>query len=294
MPTKIEWATEVWNPVTGCTAVSSGCANCYARRMAHRLIGRYGYPADDPFKVTLHPDRLGEPLRWRKPRRVFVCSMGDLFHKDVPWSFIRDVFEVMRIARQHTFLVLTKRPYRIGNLARPLPNVWLGASIEDQPTLEERVRDLLQTPAAVHFLSYEPALGPLDFEATSSGQILGECDHCGHRGNNPECEACDGMASLNWVICGGESGPGARPAHVDWFRSVRDQCQDAGVPFFFKQWGEWLGADDALAGEGWESIDYYGQNFLMPGPPFAVVQRVGKKLAGRLLDGREWNEYPEV
>lgn len=275
MPSKIEWTDETWNPVTGCTKVSVGCKNCYAERMAKRLAGRFGYPADKPFAVTLHWDRLEEPLRWRKPRRVFVCSMGDLFHEDVPDEFIGEVFGVVHAASPHIFQVLTKRPERMRDFilrysapGGPLPshrgNLWLGVSVEDQATADERIPLLLKTPAAVRFVSYEPALAGVDFSRwldplgqdscincgaderhylsaeeqarirwTDSGDAL--CGECGH-----DCCATGHDPALDWCIAGGESGPGARPVHPDWLRSVRDQCAAAAVPFFFKGWGAWV------------------------------------------------------
>lgn len=271
--TKIEWAEKVWNPVTGCTKVSAGCAHCYAERMAKRLAGRAGYPAKQPFKVTLRPDRLTEPLHWSKPSRVFVCSMGDLFHSDVPDEFIYEVFSTMARSQRHEFLVLTKRPRWMGEFCqrirfipvedlrhlkepgvsywpndprqytpRALPNVWLGTSVEDQATADERIPLLLQTPAAVRFVSYEPALGPINLSATPpppgwtqlNGATLDDL-----RGCLPKWQTYPMRAKLfqgiDLVIAGGESGPRARPAHPQWFRSVRDQCQAEGVPFFMKQ-----------------------------------------------------------
>lgn len=277
--TKIEWADAVWNPVTGCTKVSQGCKNCYAERLAKRLAGRCGYPeAPHQFDVTLHPDRLEEPLHWRKPRRVFVNSMSDLFHPDVPYAFIRSVFEVMRICSHHTFLVLTKRPERMAELMLkeyfsgywPAKNIWLVASVEDQQTADERIPWLLKTPAAVRGLSCEPLLGPLNIQR----------------------HLLDGWPKfapqLHWVICGGESGPNARPMHPDWARWLRDQCQVAGTPFFFKQWGEWL-FENQLMGSGLTSIPVVPKINTVGGWTYYWV---GKKLAGRRLDGREWNEYP--
>jgi len=257
--TKIEWATDVWNPVTGCTPVSEACKNCYAKRMATRLAGRCGYPADEPFRVTVHPERLEEPLRWRTPRRVFVCSMGDLFHEDVKPLTVASIFNTMADSRQHIFMVLTKRPDRAEKFIRdvipfwagesmpgdcalsqamefddwPLPNVGLGVSVEDQKTADERIPLLLKTPAAWRFVSYEPALGPVDFlhiqtDVTEINALTGAHGvYRPLRGQSP--------LRLDWIIAGGETGPGARPAHPDWFRSVRDQCVHAGVPFFFKQ-----------------------------------------------------------
>jgi len=261
--TKIEYLDATWNPVTGCTKVSMGCTNCWAERMSRRLAGRCGYPADDPFRVTFHPDRLDWPIRRRKPLRIGVCFMGDLFHEDVPDWEIAKIFAVMALA-QHTFQILTKRSKRMAawvggkghddteyaaslyandwgahvaaealgggwvdgqydcdgrcelppayedlKISWPLPNVWFGTSIEDQNHLD-RIRDLRRVPAAMRFLSLEPLLGAIP--------IL----------------PLDG---IDWVIVGGESGPGARPCHVEWIASIRDQCQAAGTPIFIKQMG---------------------------------------------------------
>jgi protein gp37 len=264
MTTAIEWTDETWNPVTGCSKVSPGCANCYAETLAlTRLAGKAGYPglpwtpANAAQNVSLRPERLRKPLTWREPRMVFVNSMSDLFHELVPESYVHEVFTVMRAAQRHTFQVLTKRPERmaeiVGRLAwrtptwdettvgyrayagdsgsRPLPNVWLGTSIEnDRWTV--RADYLRQTPAAVRFLSCEPLLGPL-----------------------PSLD----LTGIDWVIVGGESGDGHRPIRPEWVRDIRDRCVDAGVAFFFKQWG--------------------GQR---------------SKSGGKVLDGREWCEFPKV
>lgn len=224
---------ETWNAVTGCTPISAGCANCYARRMATRLAGRCGYPADDPFRVTYHPERTLQPMRWRKPRTVFVCSMGDLFHDDVSHDVIMRLWGIMEYCARHTFIVVTKRPRRIydvlggtsgaGLSADPLPNVWLGTTVENQQAADERIPWLLRCPAAVRFLSMEPLLRPVD-------PFLS----CGLAGEE--------INVLDWVIVGGEAGPGARPMHPDWVRSIRDQCQAAGVPLFLKSWGRHIPA----------------------------------------------------
>ncbi len=279
---KIEWTDATWNPVTGCTPVSTGCANCYAKRMAKRLAGRHGYPKTNPFTVTVHLDRLEEPLRWRKPRMVFVCSMGDLFHDDVPGDVIDKVFAVMELAPQHTFQVLTKRPHHMATYLNargfglnPLPNVWLGTSVEDQSLAHYRIPYLLNCPAVVRFLSCEPLLGPL-----------------------PNLN----LDGIHWVIVGGESGPGARPMNSDWARDIRNQCQAAGVPFFFKQWGAYVPEQQnpaALTARTAKTAMYVDPDGNTRPARIggrghaATVQRVGKKAAGRLLDGREWNEMPE-
>lgn len=241
--TRIEWADSVWNPVTGCTPISEACENCYAKRMSKRLAGRCGYPKDEPFRVTLHPDRLEQPLRWKKPRRVFVPSMGDLFHDDVPFMAIAKIFGVMHSCKQHVFMVLTKRPERMkeffewfvgpewrGAWAHEYPHVWLGVTAENQQRADERIPILLQIPAAVRFVSVEPMLGVVDLVAALDAAIGIE--------GKVEIPAVDGIDNwLHWVICGGETGPGARPTHPDWVRSLVLQCKNAGVPIFVKQMG---------------------------------------------------------
>lgn len=228
MGTKIPWADEVWNPVTGCTPISEGCQNCYAKRMSNRLRGRFGYPEDEPFRVTLHPDRLDQPLRWRKPRRVFVCSMGDLFHDAVPETFQGVIWSIMQMCPQHTFLILTKRAqlmlFRLERYVLPLTgeldNVWLGVTAENQQRADERIPVLLQIPAAVRFVSLEPLLAGVDVRGllcTLNAYSIYEA-----------------RAGIDWVIVGAETGPGARPMDNDWARSIRDQCRSAGVPFFMK------------------------------------------------------------
>lgn len=250
--TKIEWTNETWNPVTGCTKISAGCQHCYAERMARRLAGRFGYPeAPNHFDVTLRPDRLDEPLSWRKPRRVFVCSMSDLFHEDVPDEYICDVFYTMHRCPHHTFQVLTKRPGQmlewfnrpaasVSKWHRPLPNIQLGISAEDQRAADERIPQLLQCPAAVRFVSCEPLLGEIDISPYLHGWH-----------SDPRPQECD--PGIDWVIVGGESGHGARPMDPNWARSLRDQCQDAGVPFFMKQmgsaWAKLHGCRDSHGGD---------------------------------------------
>jgi protein gp37 len=239
----IEWTEATWNPVTGCDRVSAGCDHCYALTLAARLkaMGQPKYQRDgDPrtsgpgFGVTMHPDELEIPIRWRRPRVIFVNSMSDLFHPQVSADFVARVFEVMVATPQHTYQVLTKRPKRARQLLRdwtPVPNVWLGVSIEDERVVD-RADILLQVPAAVRFLSLEPLLGPL-----------------------PSLD----LTGIDWVIVGGESGPDHRPMRKEWVLELRDRCQAAGVPFFFKQWG---GATP--------------------------------KSGGRLLDGRTWDEMPPL
>lgn len=245
--TKIEWTEATWNPITGCSPASAGCLNCYAKRMAARLAGRCGYPRDEPFRVTFHRDRLDEPQHWRKPRRVFVCSMGDLWHPDVRPEDRAAVIRATNLAPQHTYIFLTKRPEFLDVDFSGCPNFWLGVTAEDQWNAEQRIPYLLKCPAVVRFVSCEPLLGPLDLvrwlysdddRAKMDNQYLGPFD----------------TAKINWVIAGGETGPKARLAELEWFRSLRDQCED--TPFFFKGTGT-----------------------------------AGRK-TGSLLDGREWKEYP--
>jgi protein gp37 len=298
--TSIEWTDQTWNPVTGCDKVSPGCDHCYAEGIAHRFAGTPQFP--NGFGVTLRPERLDEPLHWRKPRRVFVNSMSDLFHADIPDEFIARVFATMARAPQHTFQILTKRPGRMRSLLAddpqklleatadeatadaiygahwPLPNVWLGVSAEDQKWANVRIPVLLDTPAAVRFVSAEPLLGPIDMRMWLE--------------DDPTRFV---VPPLDWVIVGGESGPGARPVHPDWVFSLRDQCVDADVPFLFKQWGAWMpnGAWRKDTGRPATSprehvFEDGGHDGFLP-----VMARVGKTNAGRLLDGRTWDEYPK-
>ncbi len=230
----IEWTESTWNPVTGCSKISVGCANCYAERIAKRLraMGQRRYI--NGFEVTLHPEALDEPYRWKKPRIIFVNSMSDLFHEEIPVEFIQDVFSVMSANKRHTFQILTKRSERLCELAPLLDwpeNVWMGVTIENNDCVA-RADDLRTVGAAVRFLSLEPLLGPLlDLE----------------------------LNGIGWVIVGGESGPGARPMKLEWATNMRDRCLEANVPFFFKQWGG-----------------------------------VNKKKAGRILQDRTWDDYPEA
>lgn len=230
----IEWTDATWNPVTGCTKVSPGCKHCYAERLATRLQRMANPRYTNGFSVTLHRDQLELPLRWKSPRRIFVNSMSDLFHELVPDRFIRDVFETMGQAPWHVFQVLTKRSKRLSELCGKLswsPNIWQGVSVESEDYLW-RIEDLAKTPAAVKFLSLEPLLGPID--------------------RLP-------LEGIDWVIVGGESGPGHRPIETRWVRDLVLQCSAAAVPFFFKQWG--------------------GRT---------------AKSGGRMLDNREWNGMPRV
>jgi protein gp37 len=214
--TAIEWTNSTWNPVTGCTKISAGCDNCYAERFSERFRGVKGHPFENGFDLTLRPERLEQPLKWRRPRMIFVNSMSDLFHKHVPGEFIDRVFDTMEQAPRHTFQVLTKRSSLMRRYVNArYPNgkapehIWLGTSVEDGKRLS-RVRHLRETNATVRFLSIEPLIGP-----------VGELD----------------LDGIHWVIVGGESGPRARPMDAGWVRDIRDQCLASDVPFFFKQWG---------------------------------------------------------
>lgn len=474
MKTGIEYGQVAWNPVTGCTKISAACQNCWAERMAKRMAGRCGYDKDEPFKVTLHPDRLDQPLKWKKPRTVLVSFMGDLFHEDVPTTFIDQVLEIIASCPQHTFIALTKRPENLehkiygtttDNPFRQLgggdylANLWLGVTAENQARADERIPILLQTPAAKRFVSCEPLLSAIDLTKWLGGKNINdgcrktilcpngdrgiqyftnrrdletqrtdrECQRCESevernpdeksrnnakpgpfkssndrerqesyglcsscsvdvfqqvrnpgcfrdkpqgweseeqspkqlrisdqerkyptcgsgfkafgqerttRGEEPECKThsstsarntgdmgktrnvsianCRALQSIgdhntgylpsenmetssrgiNWCIVGGESGPGARPMHPDWVRSLRDQCITADVPFWFKQWGEWSptpAKDVPVRG----CLD--GGRFHSGSNPSVglAMYRVGKKAAGHLLDGQEWQQMPE-
>jgi protein gp37 len=362
--TKIEWATHVWNPIVGCSVVSPGCTNCYAMKMAARLeaMGRRTDVDDNGYatgwinplqhycgttkssnagavwtgKVAMAPDSiLTAPLRWRKPKRIFVNSMSDLFHENVLDEWIDLVFAVMALCPQHTFMVLTKRADRMrGYFAArqdgdpwaeaadeiadligmddhpvvleprdiPIPNVWLGVSVENQKAADGRIPHLLGTPAAVRFISAEPLLGPVDLRHFD---LPGGYEEVYPLGAPTGVEFGTGEGPgprLDWVIAGGESGPGARPMHPDWARSLRDQCAEAGTAFFFKQWGGWIGAT-RQPGEYGTTSAATGETRFWPENETArhhtwdddgFAFRVGKTRAGRLLDGVEHNSMPTI
>ncbi len=351
--TAIEWTDRVWNPVTGCTKVSPGCKHCYAEGVAHRFWATQypaveietGGPAGTMSRarkftdVLTHEDRLLEPLAWQTPARIFVNSMSDLFHEDVPDQFIVDVFGIMALAHWHTFQVLTKRPYRMRDFLAagdhgivrqfsqiqrgggvgpkgmfraldikrrdgvgwqwPLPNVWLGVSVEDQDRADERIPLLLQTPAAVRFISAEPLLGPLNFRR------CGGVGWCRCQGDDPythkhyreaphscaRCSECQAFTGLDWVIVGGESGPDARFCDVAWARSIVQRCQAAGVPVFVKQLGAHIKDRNDVGFEGdkpggWPmDTQYKAHGHQHQGDPVRVLLR--SKKGG---DPAEWPE----
>ena len=349
--THIEWADATYNPITGCSVVSPGCTNCYAMRLAGGRLqhhpSRAGLTAPSKAgpvwtgEVRLNEEWLDQPLRWKRPRRIFVCAHGDLFHESVPDAWIDRVFAVMALAPQHVFQVLTKRAARMrgymagraGKLARfmvdeylisapdtarsnraifaawpvqsighpddpddiimarwPLPNVWLGVSAEDQARADERISDLLATPAAVRFVSLEPLIGPINL-VKAKGIAWNPGGAINDGGGQMDYIEPHLSGVLHWVIAGGESGPGARPIHPDWVRQIRDDCAAAGVPFFFKQWGAHHPHGQVMA-DG--SINALGN----PDDPrwtrFSkeTTWLVGKTAAGRLLDGVEHNGIP--
>ncbi|KMO18874.1 phage Gp37/Gp68 family protein [Methylobacterium indicum] len=339
--TTIEWTEATWQIVTGCSIASPGCTNCYAMRLAGSRLQHHPSRAgltrgtkSGPVwtgEVRFNREWLTQPLKWKRPRKVFVAAHGDLFHEGVPDDVLDQVFAVMALAPQHTFQVLTKRadrmraymtdpgaPRRIHALvcdmailfaldvvliadpamerhappgprvmlgAWPLANVWLGVSVEDQRRADERIPDLLATPAAVRWISAEPLLGPID---------LTQVDGAGAEERGFSLHALTGhparaIPGLSWIVVGGESGPGARPMHPDWARSLRDQCAAAGVPYLFKQQGAWAEVAEHPRGRfvssepDVEAIQSQGPAFMAP---------VGKKAAGRLLDGVEHNGFP--
>jgi protein gp37 len=303
--TQIEWTDETWNPVTGCTKVSQGCKNCYAERLwpkveaAERRREHFEWQKVTPrafTEIRTHPLRLEAPLHWKKPRRIFVNSMSDLFHEDVPRDFIDAVWSTMAEARQHKFQILTKRPARMLEFMKDRQrkgwkanwrNVWLGVSVEDQATADERIPLLLQTPAAVRFISAEPLLGPIDIERYLIAKNIGGPGEATTYG-------------LDWVIAGGESGPKARPSHPHWFANLRYDCKAADVPFFFKQWGEWSPDGhraDEVTDECFVRLDGSTHGYA-DGEQYeasdAQMHRLGKKAAGRTLDGRTHDDYPEA
>ena len=364
--TGIAWTDATWNPLAGCSIVSPACTNCYAMAMAARIermqigtslankapyipshyagltIESKSGPVWNGKIVQANETILTQPLRWKRPRRIFVNSMSDLFHESVPDEWIDRIFAVMALAPQHTFQILTKRAkrmreycsektrrFRIGDEGHeiafdtlsqsfyewpiynhlgndrapemPLPNVWLGVTAEDQTRADERWDDLAATPAARRFVSIEPMLGAIDLT-----RIVRRPDKSVPGPSVPPMliDALNGtirlpsgiggkrnMARLDWVIAGGESGPKARPSHPDWFRALRDQCAAAGVPFFFKQWGEWLGLSADKTGAG-GPISRWSDATMLSGEE--QFYRVGKKRAGDLLDGVRIQQFPEA
>ena len=299
MATKIEWAEETWNPIIGCSKVSPGCNNCYAERMAVRLAHMEIWRKPDVNSEYYYPNvivpqkgsgwngntrfvepALHKPLKWKKPKTIFICSMGDLFHESVQFEWISKVFSITQKCKHHTFLVLTKRPERMleyfihMGIKYPYLNVWLGVTAENKEQADKRIPILLQIPAAKRFVSIEPMLSKIDISEYL--KVINES------GFNDYGGPFSGRDKLDWVICGGESGPGARPVHPDWVRSIRDQCRAVDTPFMFKQWGEWHETD--------LDPNPPKQRHLWPGGK--LMARYGKKAAGRELDGQIWNQTP--
>lgn len=380
--TGIEWTDATWNPIVGCSIVSKGCTNCYAMRVAHRMeaIADASWDSSVPHqyraltkpskagpvwtgRINIAPDHiLTQPLRWTRPRRIFVNSMSDLFHENVSTEWVDKIFAVMALTPWHTYQILTKRPERmrdyihavvynepcrinehiadlagddkIDSWSPPLPNVWLGVSVEDQDTAEDRIPLLLDTPAAIRFVSCEPLLESIDLDqmdmpdgdsyisALKSLTWQEYYDRCWKGTEKTEAESMDALLdyhnlsalpdgkmhnTLDWVIAGGESGPDARPMHPDWVRVLRDQCADAGVPFLFKQWGEWAPGENCggpptrtektatyRCGENpWHfSTITPRESEQMHREDEPTLYRIGKRKAGRRLDGKIHDAYP--
>lgn len=368
--TQIEWTDATWNIVTGCSVVSPGCTNCYAMKLAGTRLrdhpSRQGLTTDSKAgpvwngQVRFNADWLTQPLRWAKPRKIFVCAHGDLFHEGVAEAELDQIFAVMALCPHHVFQVLTKRPVRMrdylsqacGRIADrivamrrargdrdmvvgplpniepgapwwPLPNVWLGVSVEDQARADERIPILLETPAAVRWISAEPLLGPVSLNAIQAPRYVPE-DHetdwkfscletgdyyffdCGD-GFNEGGDGPDRRHRIDWVVVGGESGQGSRPMHPDWARQMRDDCAAAGTPFLFKQWGDWTPGENAQStlGRTVETADWFNDQWRFATLPPSSAEgmhiddeptcyRIGKKAAGRRLDGVQHDGYPEV
>ena len=360
--TKIEWTDATWNPITGCSVTSPGCTNCYAMQLAGTRLkhheSRFGLTRESGGRpkwtgeVRFNEQWLDQPIRWKRPRKIFVCAHGDLFHENVPDEWIDRVFAVMARCPQHIFQVLTKRADRMRKYispppsttgmsvqnrlwklyhanrcqhvpAWPLPNVWLGVSVEDQERADERIPALLHTPAAVRWASCEPLLGSVDLTNISGAERSRDYGSPVHGWSAIWRRNALGRSSLDWVVVGGESGPGARPMHPDWARSIRDQCADAGVPFHFKQWGNWSPvcamSDDAIDGcyhpapasrpdatrvckvnqcvlhgdgQRFDGSAMHSCGAFAQGSRAMLMMEIGKKAAGRLLDGVEHNGEP--
>lgn len=356
--TAIEWTDATWNPIRGCSRVSEACRHCYAEGVAARF-SKPGLPYEGLARRVALPNggnearwtneiayagdtTLLKPLRWEKPRRIFVNSMSDLFHENVPDEIIDRVFAVMAFCPQHTFQILTKRPERMRAYCnsesqaffdrqfeamdwvrnhspfasvreahehhgiawhqpafaedmRPLPNVWLGTSVENQATANDRVVTLLSTRAAVRFLSCEPLLGPIDLTSIMlDGKRIDALIGAIAWLNGDDWEHIGACSKVQWVIAGGESGHQARAMHPDWARRLRDDCEYAGVPFFFKQWGEWAHRPDLAHFKPMLTCEWQRLSSHIEGVRPALMVKEGKKAAGRLLDGRAHDDFPEV
>jgi protein gp37 len=354
--TKIEWTDATWNPITGCSIVSPGCTNCYAMKLAGTRLkhhpSRAGLTRDSKAgpvwtgEVRFNREWLDQPLRWTKPRMIFVCAHGDLFAEGVEDAWLDQIFAVMALAKQHVFQVLTKRPERMRDylqdmgdglfghdgslqakwgqaavdvadspcaagamedIAWPLKNVWFGVSVEDQKRADERIPLLLATPAAVRWVSAEPLLGPVDFtripidpDPLPNGQVI-----CMDALAKNDFNAQMGWDTIDWIVAGGESGPDARPMHPDWARDLRDQCAAAGVAFHFKQWGEWTPGENVISQKGVVPVAHYLDDIWDYSKESLSrtdghiddepdVYRVGKREAGRRLDGVEHDGFPPL
>lgn len=378
--TSIEWTDATWNPIVGCSIVSKGCTNCYAMQVAHRLekIADASWDGTVPHqyrdltkhsnagpvwtgRINIAPDHImTQPLRWKRPRRIFVNSMSDLFHESVSDEWIDKIFAVMALTPQHTYQILTKRPERMAEYLRkssartaaiaeatiempgtadlvwenvedtadlknwPLPNVWLGVSVEDQKAANHRIPHLLNTPAVIRFVSCEPLLDAVDLEriclvpqkpgsgragihinALNGKYLESGCSYTGDWITNPTLDEKPPL-QLDWVIVGGESGKNARPMHPDWVRSIRDQCTAAGVPFFFKQWGEWAPGEcekkysertfetATLFGDSWSTYKItFKQSETLHCDDSPDLWRFGKRNVYNCLDGIYHDAYPE-
>lgn len=341
---KIEWTEETWNPTLGCSKVSEGCRNCYAMHVSAWIANmakskESQSPVEKAYmsvikqdengkylpqwnnKIAILDERLTDPIRWKKPRTIFVNSMTDLFHPDIPFEYIDRVFAVMAITPRHTYQVLTKRPERMAeylnrgseipplegvpagrgrsSMRHPLPNVWLGTSVENQATAEERIPQLLKCPAKIRFLSCEPLLGPILFNEINQGNQF--YDPLGGLGDISP----GSFTKIHWVIVGGESGKQARPMHPDWVRTIRDQCQQAGTAFFFKQWGEWKDGSSpqkkvehiAALNNGefhpWDSNIKHKATVSWNKHNPTIMSKVGKKQSGNTIDTQTHTVYPQ-
>lgn len=310
--TRIEWATDSWNPIVGCSKCSPACDHCYAEKMAVRLAAmgqsRYKVVIDGKnWNGRLHFDHttLDSVMHWKKPRRIFVTSMGDAFHESVPFHWIDQIFDMVRNCPLHTFIILTKRADRMLNYLASLeidrfdvvyPNVWCGVTICNQQEANEKIPLLLQVPAAVRFVSIEPILGKIDLTTIkwvdTSYKGRGQCVLHFDALHNNHPDSPFNKQKLDWVICGGESGPGARPVQPDWVRSLRDQCKAHDVPFMFKQWGEFA-PENAILDDGSPLHDSFRRNAVKHiCDNGEYVYRVGKHRTTRTLDGVIHDEYP--
>jgi protein gp37 len=282
---KIEWTNKTWNPITGCSTISEGCKNCYAEKMSKRLAGRFGYNNEEPFKVTIHRDKFELPYLWKKPQMIFVCSMSDIFHQDVTFEIIKQIFDIMTFSQKHTYQILTKRPVRMYEFFRNydmlndfsynrFKNIWFGVTAENQHQWNKRLPWLLKLPVKIKFVSCEPLLTNIDMDIET-------------------------VKKLDLIITGGETGHNARPIHPVWVKNIKDKCTEADKHFFFKGWGAWepivyKNKDKKFKDKRYVKLTPDKNEIILQKTYFPLINMIKTKGKNRKFDGIEYNELPTI